>query len=203
MEGGVAGWLGRVGRPITYGHLRGRPPLSAYQTIFARDPGSAEMPSAGRPFSARVLADLARRGVARAEITLHAGVSSTEAGEPPPAEWYRVPDETAQRVAAVRARGGRVVAVGTTVVRALESTADHRGRAQPQEGWTSLVLGPERPARVVDGLLTGLHEAEASHLDLLRAVAGDRLVDRAYDAAAHGPHRYLWHEFGDTMLFLP
>ena len=75
VEGGVTGWLERVGRPISYGHLRSRPPLSAYQTVFAREPGSAEMPSAGRPFSARVLADLARRGVTVAEVTLHTGVS--------------------------------------------------------------------------------------------------------------------------------
>jgi S-adenosylmethionine:tRNA ribosyltransferase-isomerase len=226
VEGGVAGWLGRVGRPITYGHLRSRPPLSAYQTIFARDPGSAEMPSAGRPFSARVLADLARRGVARAEITLHAGVSSTEAGEPPPAEWYRVPDETAQRVAAVRARGGRVVAVGTTVVRALESAADPHGVLAGTTGWTDLVLGPDRAPRVVDGLVTGWHEPEASHLLLLEAVAGAQHVlgedtqhVREADAARRGllgedtqpvarayaaalAERYRWHEFGDSCLLL-
>jgi S-adenosylmethionine:tRNA ribosyltransferase-isomerase len=200
VEGGVAGWLARVGRPITYGHLRGRPPLSAYQTVFARDPGSAEMPSAGRPFSARVLADLARRGVGRAEVTLHAGVSSTEAGEPPPAEWYRVPDETARRVAAVRARGGRVVAVGTTVVRALESATDPRGVLTGTTGWTDLVLGPDRAPRVVDGLVTGWHEPEASHLLLLEAVAGDELVARAYAAALE--ERYRWHEFGDSCLLL-
>ena len=217
VEGGLPGWLDRVGRPITYGYLRSRPALPAYQTIFARDPGSAEMPSAGRPFSARVLADLARRGIGRAEVTLHAGVSSTEAGEPPPAEWYRVPDETARRVAATRARGGRVIAVGTTVARALESAADPSGVLAGKAGWTDLVLGPDRASRVVDGLVTGWHEPDASHLLLLEAVAGpqhgrgadavrrgllgeESLVARAYAAALAA--RYRWHEFGDSCLLL-
>jgi S-adenosylmethionine:tRNA ribosyltransferase-isomerase len=201
VEGGVPGWLDQVGRPITYGHLRVRPPLAAYQTVFARDPGSAEMPSAGRPFTARVLAELSRRRVEVAEVTLHAGVSSTEAGEAPPAEWYRVPDRTAQQVTDVRSRGGRVVAVGTTVVRALETVAGPDGSLRGGTGWTGLVLGPERTCHVVDGLVTGWHEPEASHLLLLEALAGPDLVGRAY-AAALGA-RYRWHEFGDSCLLLP
>ena len=198
VEGGVDGWLDRVGRPIAYG--RPGTPLAEYQTVFARDPGSAEMPSAGRPFSARVLDGLARRGVGRAEVTLHCGVSSTEAGEPPPVEWYRVPEETVRRVAAARAGGGRVVAVGTTVVRALESAAGPDGLA-PAEGWTDVVVGPDHAPRVVDGLVSGWHEPDASHLLLLEAVAGHDLVERAYAAALAGD--YLWHEFGDSCLFLP
>jgi S-adenosylmethionine:tRNA ribosyltransferase-isomerase len=198
VEGGVAGWLARVGHPISYGYLPVRPPLSAYQTVFARDPGSAEMPSAGRPFSARVLADLARRGVAVAEVTLHTGVSSTESGEPPPAEWYQVPAGTARQVHTTRAAGGRVIAVGTTVVRALESAADPPGRLA---GWTELVLGPDRAPRLVDGLITGWHEPGASHLLLLEAVAGAELVGRAYTEALAA--RYRWHEFGDSCLLLP
>jgi S-adenosylmethionine:tRNA ribosyltransferase-isomerase len=201
VEGGVPGWLERVGRPITYGYLRARPPLSAYQTVFARDPGSAEMPSAGRPFSARVLAALARSGVATAEVTLHTGVSSAESGEPPLAEWYRVPAGTAQQVTTARAGGGRVIAVGTTVARALESTADPDGRLSPTSGWTDLVLGPDRAPRVVDGLITGWHEPDASHLLLLEAVAGPELVGHAYAAALAA--RYRWHEFGDSCLLLP
>jgi S-adenosylmethionine:tRNA ribosyltransferase-isomerase len=201
VEGGVAGWLERVGRPISYGHLRVHLPLSAYQTLFARDPGSAEMPSAGRPFSARVLADLTRRGVAVAEVTLHTGVSSTEAGEPPPAEWYRVSHGAAQQVNITHAHGGRVIAVGTTVARALESTADPHGRLGADAGWTELILGPDRAPRVVDGLITGWHEPDASHLLLLEAVAGPELVRRAYAAAL--ATRYRWHEFGDSCLFLP
>jgi S-adenosylmethionine:tRNA ribosyltransferase-isomerase len=201
VEGGVPGWLECVGRPISYGHLHVRPPLSAYQTVFARDPGSAEMPSAGRPFSARVLADLSRRGVGVSEVTLHAGVSSTEPGEPPPAEWYQVPPETAAQVNATHAKGGRVVAVGTTVARALESAADPRGRLSAHAGWTALVLGPDRAPRVVDGLITGWHEPDASHLLLLEAVAGPELVGQAYAAALAA--RYRWHEFGDSCLLLP
>jgi S-adenosylmethionine:tRNA ribosyltransferase-isomerase len=201
VEGGVAGWLQRVARPITYGHLRHRPPLSAYQTVFGRDPGSAEMPSAGRPFSSRVLADLTARDVGTAEITLHTGVSSTEAGEPPLTEWYRVSPETARRVNDVRAEGGRVVAVGTTVTRALESAADTQGRVSPADGLTDLVLGLDHAPRVVDGLLTGWHEPEASHLLLLEAVAGADLVGQAYVAALAG--QYRWHEFGDSCLLLP
>jgi S-adenosylmethionine:tRNA ribosyltransferase-isomerase len=200
VEGGVPGWLDRVGHPIRYGHLRVRPALAAYQTIFARDPGSAEMPSAGRPFSTRVLADLAGRGVELTEVTLHAGVSSAEAGEPPPAEWYRVPAETAQQLNGVRARGGRVIAVGTTVARALESAADPHGLVTENAGWTDLVLGPDRAPRVVDGLITGWHEPDASHLLLLEAVAGPELVGRAYAAALVAGYR--WHEFGDSCLLL-
>jgi S-adenosylmethionine:tRNA ribosyltransferase-isomerase len=201
VEGGVPGWLAQVGHPVTYGHLDGRPPLAAYQTMFARDPGSAEMPSAGRPFSARVVTDLADRGVAVAEVTLHTGVSSTESGEAPPTEWFRVPPDTVQHVDEARARGGRVVAVGTTVTRALESAADPHGRLSPTTDWTDLVLGPDRAPRVVDGLITGWHEPEASHLLLLEAVAGAELVGQAYTAAL--AQRYRWHEFGDSCLLLP
>jgi S-adenosylmethionine:tRNA ribosyltransferase-isomerase len=128
-------------------------------------------------------------------------VSSTESGEPPPAEWFRVPADTARQVNQARARGSRVVAVGTTVTRALESAADTRGRLSPAAGWTGLVLGPDRAPRVVNGLITGWHEPEASHLLLLEAVAGPELVGQAYTAAL--TEHYQWHEFGDSCLLLP
>jgi len=198
-----ASYLPEHGVPISYSYVQGEWPLKSRQNVYAAVPGSAEMPSAGRPLSERVLVRLMARGVVVAPIALHTGVSSQESHEPPQPEQYVVPEATARLVASTRAAGRRVVAVGTTVVRALESVADPHGRVHPAAGWTSLVLGPARRARVVDGLLTGLHEAEASHIDLLRAVAGDRLVGAAYDAATSGPHHYLWHEFGDTMLFLP
>jgi S-adenosylmethionine:tRNA ribosyltransferase-isomerase len=196
-------YLTRHGRPISYSYVEGEWPLAARQNVYAAVPGSAEMPSAGRPLTERVLVRLAASGVVVAPVVLHTGVSSQETHEPPQPERYVVPAATARLVESTRRAGHRVVGVGTTVVRALETAGEGDGRVRAAAGWTSLVLGPQRPARIVDGLLTGLHEAGTSHLDLLRAVAGDRLVDRAYDAVTHGPRRYLWHEFGDTMLFLP
>jgi S-adenosylmethionine:tRNA ribosyltransferase-isomerase len=175
--------------------------LPAYQTVFARDPGSAEMPSAGRPFTAELVTALVTAGVPIAPITLHTGVSSLETGEPPQPERFRVPEHTAGLVNWARSRGGRVVAVGTTVARALETVALPDGSVRAGEGWTELILGPDRPARTVSGLVTGLHDPQASHLLLLEAIAGTALVQRAYDAAVSG--RYLWHEFGDSCLLLP
>lgn len=199
--GAVDGYMAVHGRPITYGRPARRWPLSAYQPVFAVRPGSAEMASAGRPFTDRMVTDLVRHGVAVAPVTLHAGVSSLEAHEPPADEWYEVPATTANQVHATRRAGGRVVAVGTTVTRALETIAGVDGRLTSGAGWTDLLLGPDRPARIVDGLVTGWHESDASHLRLLEAVAGAALVDHAYDAALAGP--YLWHEFGDSCLLLP
>jgi S-adenosylmethionine:tRNA ribosyltransferase-isomerase len=159
------------------------------------------MPSAGRPLTPELLARLTARGVLLAPLVLHCGVSSLESHEPPYPERYRVPAETARLVNAVRGWGGRVIAVGTTVVRALESVADGHGAVRPGEGWTSLVIAPERGVRVVDGLLTGWHEPESSHLRLLDAIAGEDLVAASYRAALE--ERYLWHEFGDLELILP
>jgi S-adenosylmethionine:tRNA ribosyltransferase-isomerase len=204
VEGGLPAWLARVGRPIRYSYLRSAPPVEAYRTVFAQATAgfpSAEMPSAGRPFSRRVLVALRARGVDVARSALHTGVSSPDAGEAPLPERYAVPAATAAAVNATRARGGRVVAVGTTVTRALETVAAPDGTVRPGAGWTDLVLGPQRPARTVDGLVTGWHEPDASHLLLLEAVAGARLVRRAYREAL--AERYLWHEFGDACLLLP
>jgi S-adenosylmethionine:tRNA ribosyltransferase-isomerase len=198
---GVPAYLAGHGRPIGYRYLRGRWPLAAYQTVFAHEPGSAEMPSAGRPFSTRLVTGLATAGITLAPITLHTGVSSLESGEPPLPERYRVPPATARLVNLARANGGRVVAVGTTVTRALETVAEPDGTVVAGAGWTDLVLGPDRPARVVGGLVSGFHPPDASHLLLLEAVAGPELVRLAYQAALAG--RYLWHEFGDACLLLP
>jgi S-adenosylmethionine:tRNA ribosyltransferase-isomerase len=194
-------YLAGAGRPIGYAYLAHRPSLAAYQTVYARQPGSAEMASAGRPFTTDLLVTLMARGVTIAPIVLHAGVSSPEAGEPPLPERFEVPADTARLVRSALGADRRVVAVGTTVVRALESAADEAGTVTAAAGETDLVLGPDRPARVVTGLVTGLHAPEASHLRLLQAVAGPRLVDAAYAAAVE--RRYLWHEFGDSTLFLP
>jgi S-adenosylmethionine:tRNA ribosyltransferase-isomerase len=193
-------YLGRHGRPIRYAHDRGRWPLEAYQNAFALEPGSAEMPSAGRPLTPRLIAELAARGVVLAPVVLHAGVSSLERGEPPYPERYRVPEPTARLVTATRWWGGRVVAVGTTVVRALETVTGDDRVIRPGEGWTDLVVTPERGVRAVDGLLTGWHDADSSHLLMLEAVAGRAVVERAYAAAVAAG--YLWHEFGDAHLIL-
>jgi S-adenosylmethionine:tRNA ribosyltransferase-isomerase len=204
VESGVAAYLEREAAPITYTHTAGAWPLSDYQTVFAEQAGSAEMVSASRPFSERVLDDLAARGISLARLILHTGVSSLEPDETPLPERYEVSAATAERVNEARAAGSRVVAAGTTVTRALETVADEDGKVHPSKGITELVIGPQRPPRVVNGLITGWHEPEASHLLLLEAVAGPELVGRAYQAAldrANGG--YLWHEFGDSALFLP
>lgn len=201
VEGPLTERLASHGRPIAYGYLPQRYPLSAYQTVFGTRPGSAEMPSAGRPFTPRVVTDLVARGVTIAPVTLHTGVSSQEAGEAPLAERFSVPETTARLVNAVRAGGGRVVAVGTTVTRALESAVEDGGRVLARSGWTDRVVTPADPPRVVDGLITGWHDPQASHLLLVEAVAGRELSQAAYDAAVAGG--YLWHEFGDSALLLP
>jgi S-adenosylmethionine:tRNA ribosyltransferase-isomerase len=194
-------YLRRHGQPIRYGHVPEPWPLAAYQTVFAREQGSAEMPSAGRPFTAALVTELVARGMVVAPLTLHTGVSSPERGEPPFPERYHVPAATARLVNAVHGWNGRVIAVGTTVVRALETVAAADGRVSDGQGWTNLVVTPERGLRAIDGLLTGFHERESSHLELLEAAAGADLVKRSYAAAlAHG---YLWHEFGDLHLILP
>jgi len=194
-------YLAAYGRPISYGYLRGSFPITAYQTIFALCPGSAEMPSAARPFSAELVAALVARGVVFAPITLHTGVSSQEAREGPQAEWFEVPETTAALVNAARRQGRRVIAVGTTATRAIESAAAADGTVSPGSGWTELVISPDRPVRVINGLVTGWHNPEASHLLLVESVAGTQLTQRAYDAAV--AERYLWHEFGDSGLLLP
>ncbi|MDQ1621231.1 MAG: S-adenosylmethionine:tRNA ribosyltransferase-isomerase [Actinomycetota bacterium] len=197
----VPAYLAAHGEPIAYDYVPGHWPLETYQTVFARHAGSAEMPSAARPFTSSLLTDLVTAGISIAPLTLHTGVSSPEKGEPPLPEPYRVPEATARLVNMTRATGGRIVAVGTTVTRALESVTEPDGRVVAGHGWTDLVLGPERPARVIDGLVTGWHEPGASHLLLLEAVAGRDLVAAAYRAASR--EGYLWHEFGDSALLLP
>ncbi|MGW7282533.1 S-adenosylmethionine:tRNA ribosyltransferase-isomerase [Streptomyces sp. NPDC054844] len=197
--------LREYGRPIRYSYTERDQPLTAYQTVFALPSpdgtGSAEMPSAARPFTARLVAELVSRGVQFAPVTLHTGVASAESHEPPYPERFSVPEASARLINAAGAGDGRVVAVGTTAVRAVESAAGADGVVRARAGWTDLVVTPERGVRVVDGLLTGLHEPEASHLLMLEAVAGRAAIDRGYEAAVLG--RYLWHEFGDVHLLLP
>ncbi len=199
--GDLLAYLARHGSPIRYAHTRGEHPLDAYQTVFALHPGSAEMPSAGRAFTPELVTALVARGIAVAPLTLHAGVSSLEAGETPYPERFAVPPTTARLVNGARAGGGRVIAVGTTVVRALETVALPFGHVEADAGWTRHVVTPECGVRVVDGLLTGWHDPDASHLLMLEAIGGRDLVERSYAAALDAGYR--WHEFGDVHLILP
>ncbi|MGI5485234.1 S-adenosylmethionine:tRNA ribosyltransferase-isomerase [Microtetraspora malaysiensis] len=199
LDRDVPGYLRKHGVPIRYSYVERDWPLDHYQTVFGVTPGSAEMPSAGRPFTAELVTALVARGVVVAPITLHTGVASPEKDEPPYPERFRVTESTARLVNLTREGGGRVVAVGTTVVRALESAA-RTGVVEAAEGWTSHIVTPSEGVRAVDGLITGLHEPRSSHLMMLSAVAGRELLSRSYRAALDGG--YLWHEFGDTHLIL-
>ena len=188
----------RHGSPIRYDYVTRGWPLRYYQTVFARVPGSAEMPSAGRPFTHDTIAQLRARGVDITSLVLHAGVASLEADEAPYPERYSVPRAAADAINRARSAGGRVVAVGTTVVRALETVANEDGSVHGGNGWTDLVVTPERRARVADALLTGLHAPRASHLSMLEAFTSPEHLASAYRSALQ--KRYLWHEFGDMHL---
>jgi len=194
----VIPYLIRHGTPIRYSYVRRPWPVEAYQTVFGTRPGSAEMPSASRPFTPQVVAALVARGITIAPVTLHTGVSSLEGDEEPYPEPYDVPPTTARLVDLTRRHGGRVIAVGTTVVRALETAARQGGSGT---GWTEHVVTPQTPLLAVDGLLTGLHEPRSTHLWMLGAFAEPGLLHRCYTAAID--QGYLWHEFGDLHLLLP
>jgi S-adenosylmethionine:tRNA ribosyltransferase-isomerase len=197
--------LSRLGDPVRYWYAAAPWDLDFYQTVYAREPGSMEMPSAGRAFSWKILLDLRRRGIGTAFLVLHAGLSSYldeefDAGHPASVEPYRLDPGAADSINAAKARGGRIVAVGTTVVRALETLAGPDGTVRSGEGRTCLRITPSHRLRAVDGLLTGFHEPQASHLDLLSAFLPPERLERIY-AAALG-EGYLWHEFGDANLIL-
>ena len=222
----VIPYLLRHGQPIRYSYVPAAWPIDTYQTIFATLPGSAEMPSASRPFTPEIVTRLVSRGIAIAPVTLHTGVSSLEGGEDPYPESFDVPAATARLVNLTRRAGGRVIAAGTTVVRALESAAltdgctgsaaggacpDHdsryyrgvseAGTVSAAAGWTSHVVTSQTGVAVVDGLLTGLHEPRSTHLWMLAAFTNQALLRRCYQAAAENGYR--WHEFGDVHLLLP
>ncbi|HLH62422.1 MAG TPA: S-adenosylmethionine:tRNA ribosyltransferase-isomerase [Ktedonobacteraceae bacterium] len=194
-------YLARYGFPIRYSYVKQEWPASYYQTVYATEMGSAEMPSAGRAFTPELITRLVARGVQIAPLILHTGVASLEDHEPPYEEYYRVPLETAQRVNTAHLTGKRIIAVGTTVVRALETVTDSEGTTHPGEGWTSVIVTPQRGIRAVNGMLTGLHEPRASHLSMLEALAGLEHLKVTYAEALR--EHYLWHEFGDLHLILP
>jgi S-adenosylmethionine:tRNA ribosyltransferase-isomerase len=219
----VIPYLLRHGQPIRYSYVPAAWPISTYQTIFATWPGSAEMPSASRPFTPEIVTRLVSRGIAIAPVTLHTGVSSLEGGEDPYPESFDVPAATARLVNLTRQAGGRVIAAGTTVVRALETAAlpaaSGRCLSGPYQdgscyggpsagstvgaaaGWTSHVVTRDSGVAVVDGLLTGLHEPQSTHLWMLAAFTTEEMLRRCYQAAAENGYR--WHEFGDVHLLLP
>jgi S-adenosylmethionine:tRNA ribosyltransferase-isomerase len=205
-------YLDRSGSPIRYRYVRESWPASYYQTVYATEAGSAEMPSAGRAFTPELITRLVANGVSVVPLILHTGVASLEDDEPPYEEFYRVPPETAAAINAARTVGRRVVAVGTTVVRALETVTDRDGSTHPGEGWTDLFITPQRGIRSVDAMLTGLHEPRSTHLSMLEALigsvseyplssSGTEHLEVAYSEALN--RGYLWHEFGDLHLILP
>ncbi len=194
-------YLQQHGFPIRYKYVREARPAAYYQTVIASEMGSAEMPSAGRAFTAEMVTRLAARGVTFEPVLLHTGIASLEADDPPYEEYFRVQVKTAEAVNAARSEGRRVIAVGTTVVRALESAVQADGRVHPAEGWTGLMIGPDHRLVSVNGLLTGFHEPRASHLHMLAALTGCESMAQAYQEALE--QGYLWHEFGDLHLILP
>lgn len=199
-------YLDTYGFPIRYSYVKEGWPNAYYQTVYATEPGSAEMPSAGRAFTAELITRLTAQGVQIAPLLLHTGVASLEDHEPPYEEYYRVSSHTARLINSARTEGGRIIAVGTTSVRALETVTDENGAVHPGEGWTTLVITPNRRMRAVDGLLTGLHEPRATHLAMLEALVMSKGSGRAHLRKAYAEaleRGYLWHEFGDLHLILP
>lgn len=200
-------WRNRLGRPIRYHYVPQAWGLDYYQNVYSQFPGSSEMPSAGRAFTPEILAQLNEQGVGVVRIVLHTGVSNIDIEEEQVEqhsmyeEPYQITDEAAQLINYARERGGRVFAIGTTVVRTLETVADEQGRLAGRRGWTSLYITPGYRFKAVDALVTGLHEAKSTRLVLATAFAGDKdLVLRAYREAL--ARDYRWHEFGDLTLIV-
>ncbi len=194
-------YLDKYGAPIRYSYLKSSWPASFYQTVFANEPGSAEMPSAGRAFTPELITQLVAKGVTVLPLVLHTGVASLEGDETPYEEFYRIPANTARTINQRRADRKRVIAVGTTVVRALETVADKNGTVHAAEGWTRKIIDGKAPLRIVDGMLTGLHAPRASHLAMLTALSGSEHLEKTYREALE--RQYIWHEFGDLHLILP
>lgn len=193
-----------LGSPVQYAYQTVQLPLWSVQTAYASRPWAAEMPAAGRPLSFATLRALGRAGVELASLTHAAGLSAT--GDPrldaalPLPERYDLPARTVQAIERTIARGGRVVAVGTTVVRALEGAAADHGKLVAGSGVTSLRLGPDTQPAIVSGILTGMHSPAESHYTLLAAFASESVLRCAFEHAVQ--HEYLAHEFGDSTLIL-
>jgi S-adenosylmethionine:tRNA ribosyltransferase-isomerase len=191
----------REGTPIRYSYVPEPVALEHYQTVYAGSPGSVETPSAGRHLTWELLGALRDAGVGITDVVLHCGLSSfqddaADLTKPLIEEQFEVRPDTAALVNVA----SRVIAVGTSVIRTLETAADEGGDVRPMQGWTRLVITPRTRLRVVDALLTGLHEPPATHLDMLGALLDPNLLEQAY--AEVRDRRYLWHEFGDAMLIV-
>lgn len=193
-------YLEKYGAPIRYDHLKDRYPLDYYQTFFSFHPGSSEMPSAGRGFTPSLVDRLLNKGVVFAPLLLHTGVSSLEEDEQPYPEFMEIDPLTCSIIYRAKSAGKRVIAVGTTAVRAVETAAFKEGSPRPYHGWTDLYIHEGFHMKVVDGMITGFHEPRASHLHMLLALAGPEHVERAYAAALE--NKYYWHQFGDLHLIL-
>ena len=201
VEGDVVQYLQRVGHPISYGYVSKSWPLRYYQTVFAREPGSAEMPSAGRPFTTDLVTALVAGGVVIAPVSLDTGVSSLEAGEPPVAERYLVPPATARLVNLTKRSGGRVIAVGTTSLRLIESATDVDDTIQPFEGDTAIFITPGYRFKGIDGLITNFHLPRSTLFMLVSALMGLERMQAAYAHAIATDYRF--YSYGDASLLLP
>lgn len=193
--------LFRYASPITYDHVPFKLPLEFYRTLFSTNPGSSEFPSAARPFTRSVMDSLTEIGVRTATITLHCNLSPLEPFEFAGAdslleERYTIPENSAEALNRVSSSGGRVIAVGTSVVRALETS--YKGGFVPGSGSTDLFIRPGSEIRSVSGLITGLHDPESSHIEMISTFLDDSLLRSAYATAA--TLGYEWHEFGDVSL---
>lgn len=194
-------YLDQFGEPIKYSYNKKVYPQAYYQTVFANEMGSAEMPSAGRAFTKELVLKLILKGVQIVPILLHTGVASLELNEKPYDEFYRVSEFSAQQINLARKEGRRVIAVGTTAIRAIETLAGPNGFMTAGSGWTDVFIHPDRGLFMVDGLITGFHEPKASHLHMLETLCGQSHLHKAYEAAIK--QEYLWHEFGDLHLIVP
>ena len=197
----VEDYLVAHARPIRYEKLDQQYPLSYYQTFFSFHPGSSEMPSAGRGFTAELISRLLKKGVTLAPILLHTGVSSLEEYETPYPEYMEIDTVTASIINTAKSEGRRIIAVGTTAIRAVETAVDKEGIVFPYRGSTELFIDESYSMKIVDGLLTGFHEPRASHLNILQSVGGFKHIDAAYQEAIRAG--YYWHQFGDLHLIIP
>ncbi len=194
-------YLKKYGVPIRYGYVKKDWPINYYQTVYATEEGSAEMPSAGRAFSFELITKLVAKGIKIVPLVLHTGVSSLEGNELPYEEYYKVPLESAKQINEARKTGKKIIAVGTTVIRALETVTDEDGITHPGEGLTKIIITPQKGIKSVNAMLTGLHEPKATHLAMLESLVGLEHLELTYTEALK--NKYLWHEFGDLHLLLP